>query len=203
MEKCSAGGPSSEGSTERWDTPFNRATNAYKKRPLDKPPTSAGRTSGFGLNMKVAEYYASDGKSSKRGRRKTTNDKDEVEELKKKLATLEKKVETEKTPVDPDELNRLVDARIRQIMPPGLAEGIAAWNAAGQKGPIHVPSIGGSNSSINLPDAVTPPAPFLLGTSTPPSAHQQAVPENDRPAAATGALVSTRAELEAVDKVTN
>ena len=138
-----------------------------------------------------------------RSRRKTTKDKDEVEELKKKLATLEKKVETEKTPVDPDELNRLVDARIRQIMPPGLAEGIAAWNAAGQKGPIHVPRIGGSNSNINLPDVVTPPAPFLLGTSTPRSAHQQAVPENDRPAAATGALVSTRAELEAVDKVAN
>ena len=71
-------GPSSEGSTERWDTPFNRATNAYKNRPLDKPPTSAGRLSGFGLNMKVAEYYASDAKSSKRERRTMSKDKAEV-----------------------------------------------------------------------------------------------------------------------------
>ena len=113
-----------------------------------------------------------------------------------------------KTPVDPNQLNKLVDHRLRQLIPPGLMEGLAAWNAAGQRGPIHVPSIVGSNSSINPPEMVTPPAPLLLVTSMPPSAavldnaHQQ-VPENDRPAAATGALVSTRAELEAVDKVTN
>ena len=96
-------GPSSEGSTERWNTPFNRATNAYKKRPLEKPPTSAGRMSGFGLNMKVAEYYASDAKSSKRERRTMSKDKAEVQELKQQLASLEKKIETEK--MDPDKLN--------------------------------------------------------------------------------------------------
>ena len=50
LEKVGTG-PLSEESTERWDTPFNMATNAYKKRPLDKPPMSAGRISGFGLNM--------------------------------------------------------------------------------------------------------------------------------------------------------
>ena len=88
-------------------------------------------------------------------------------------------------------------------------EGLAAWNAAGQMGPIHVPSTGGSNSSFNPPEmVVTPPAPFLLGTSTPPSAavldnaHQQ-VPENDRIGAATGTLVSTRNELDAITQVTN
>ena len=124
MEKVGTG-PSSGGSTERWNPPFNRATNAYKKRPLDKPPTSAGHISGFGLNMKVAEYYASDAKSSKRPRRTTTNkDSAEVEELKKKVASLEKKIETEKT--DPDKLNQLVDQRIREIIPPRLMEGLAA-----------------------------------------------------------------------------
>ncbi|KAM0915755.1 hypothetical protein ACQ4PT_010616 [Festuca glaucescens] len=40
---------SSQGSTEPWDTTFNRATNAYKKRLKFEPPTSAGRVSGFGL----------------------------------------------------------------------------------------------------------------------------------------------------------
>ena len=82
-------------------------------------------------------------------------------------------------------------------------KGLAAWNAEGQMGPIHVHSTGGSNSSFNPPEMLNPPAPFLLGTSTPPSAavldnaHQQ-VPENDRLGAATGALVSTRAELDAI-----
>ncbi|KAM0836645.1 hypothetical protein ACQ4PT_062179 [Festuca glaucescens] len=40
---------SSQGSTEPWDMTFNRATNAYKKRPKFEPPTSAGHVSGFGL----------------------------------------------------------------------------------------------------------------------------------------------------------
>ena len=57
--------PESEGSHEPWDTAFNRATNAFKNRPLDLPPTSAGRVSGFGLNQKVGEYYDSDAKSKK------------------------------------------------------------------------------------------------------------------------------------------
>ena len=79
LKKVSASRPSFEGSTERWDTPFNRATNAYKKRPLDKPPTSSGRMSGFGLNMKVDEYYTSDAKSSRKERRTTSKDKAEVQ----------------------------------------------------------------------------------------------------------------------------
>ena len=119
LKKASTAGPSSEGSTERWDTPFNRATNAYKKRPLEKPPTSAGRMSSFGLNMKVAEYYASEAKSSRKERRTTTKDKAEVQELKMKMASLEKRIETEKTTVDPDQLNQLVDQRIRQLIPLG------------------------------------------------------------------------------------
>ena len=133
MQKASTAGPSSEGSTERWDTPFNRATNAYKKRPLEKPPTSAGRLSGFGLNMKVAEYYSSDPKSSKKERRTTTKDKAEVQELKKKVATLEKRIETEKTPVDPDQLNQLVDQRLRQLIP-WVDGGVSCLECGGSKG---------------------------------------------------------------------
>ncbi|KAK1643394.1 hypothetical protein QYE76_061199 [Lolium multiflorum] len=38
---------SSQGSTEPWDTPFNRALNILKERPVSKPPTSAGRVCGF------------------------------------------------------------------------------------------------------------------------------------------------------------
>jgi hypothetical protein len=30
---------SSQGSTEPWDTTFNMALNAYKKRPLSEPPS--------------------------------------------------------------------------------------------------------------------------------------------------------------------
>jgi hypothetical protein len=69
-------GPSSQGSPEPWDTPFNRATNAYKEWDLDKPPTSASRVSGFGTSMKVSEYYGSDAKMRKE--RRSIKDKAEV-----------------------------------------------------------------------------------------------------------------------------
>ena len=62
MKALAKDGQSSQGSTEPWNTPFNRATNAFKERDLDLPPTSSGRVSGFGLNMKVGEYYQSDAK---------------------------------------------------------------------------------------------------------------------------------------------
>ena len=60
-----AGGPSSQGSTEPWDTTFNRATNVYKRRDKSLPPTSAGRVSGFGTSMKFINYYHSDADASK------------------------------------------------------------------------------------------------------------------------------------------
>jgi hypothetical protein len=97
--------------------------NAYKERDLDKPPTSAGHVSGFGTSMKVSEYYGSDAKT--RMERRLTKDKAEVQELKKKVESLEKIV-------DPTEMSKLLDERLRQIIPPGLMEGLAAWNAAGQ-----------------------------------------------------------------------
>ena len=46
---------SSQGPTEPWDMTFNRATNAYKKRPKFEPPTSAGHVCGFGTSVKFRE----------------------------------------------------------------------------------------------------------------------------------------------------
>lgn len=204
LKGSSTAGPSSQGSTEPWDTPFNRATNAYKERDLDKPPTSAGRVSGFGTSMKVSEYYGSDAKSRKE--RRSTKDKAEVQELKKKVESLEKIV-------DPTEMSKLVDEKLqeklRQIIPPGLMEGLAAWNAAGQQGPIYVPSVSGSNSSHQVSPLVTPTPPLHLVASTPPTAEADrvVVPDNalesERPGAGTDALVSTLAEINAVKKVTH
>ena len=79
--------PESEGSHEPWDTPFNRAMNEMKERELHLPPTLAGRVSGFGLNMKVWEYYESDAKS-KKTRKVTGAAKAEVEELRKQVEDL-------------------------------------------------------------------------------------------------------------------
>ena len=46
---------------EPWDTVFNRATTAYKKRDKGLPLSSAGRVSGFCMSMKL-EYYKEDPK---------------------------------------------------------------------------------------------------------------------------------------------
>ena len=77
-----AGGLSSQGSTEPWDTTFNRATNVYKRRDKSLPPTSAGRVSGFGTSMKFINYYDSDAEMKKE-RRKPSKYKAEVLELRK------------------------------------------------------------------------------------------------------------------------
>ena len=92
-----------------------------------------------------------------------------------------------------------VEERIREIIPPGLMEGIAAWNAAGRVGPIQVPSMTGSNSAVDVsPDVVTQPA----AANTAP---------DETPAAGTGRVstleavgrVSTLEELNAITKVTS
>lgn len=89
-------------------------------------------------------------------------------------------------------------------------ERLAAWNAAGQKGPIHVPSVSGSNSSFQVsPELVTPTPPLQLVASTPPTVKADRVavldnaPENERHGASTDALVSTLAEIDAIKKVTH
>lgn len=116
LKASATAGPSSQGSTEPWDTPFNRAMNKYKKRDLEKPPTSAGRVSSFGTSMKLSEYYGSDAKT-RRERRTSAKDKAEVQELKKKVESLEKMV-AEK-PVENTELKSKLEERLRLIIPLG------------------------------------------------------------------------------------
>ena len=200
------GGPSSQGSTELWDTTFNRATNRYKRRDRTAPPTSAGRVSVFGTSMKFINYYHSDDAAKRERRRPANKDKVEVLELRKKVETLENQI------VDSTAVAKLVDERLKSILPPGLVEGLAAWNAAGRQGPIYVSSDSGSNSIMNQnpspdvttpqPNATTPPTANAEPQPTPALLHDAtARPENDRPAAGTGALVSTIAELDAITKV--
>ena len=163
MKALAKAGQSSQGSTEPWNTPFNRATNAFKERDLDLPPTSSGRVSGFGLNMKglnmkIGEYYQSDAKSRK-ARRITSKDKAEVEELKKKVESLEQAKE---------ELPKLVEERVNETLrawiPPNLLEGIAAWNVRGQQGPNRqqlkqepAPVAGTGDPAAQRRGAVAPP----------------------------------------------
>jgi hypothetical protein len=154
--------------------------------------------------MKVSEYYGSDAKTRKE--RRSTKDKAEVQELKKKVESLEKIV-------DPTEMSKLVDEKLqeklRQIIPPSLMEGLAAWNAAGQQGLIYVPSVSGSNSSHQVSPLVTPTPPLHLVASMPPTTEADRVvlpdnaPESERPGAGTDALVSTLAEINTVKKVTH
>jgi len=179
--------------------------NVYKERDKSAPPTSAGRVSGFGTSMNFLQYYSTDAETRKE-RRKPTRDRAEVVELRKKVESLEQEK------VDSCTVDKLVDEKLRAILPPGLMEGLAAWNAGGQQGPIHVPSFAGSNSSNNVsPDLVTPlpnnaaQPPLHVVPPAPPTAKDtEALPVaavNDRPATGTGALVSTLAELNAITKI--
>ena len=102
---------------EPWDTAFNRATNAYKDRPLEKAPTSSGRISGFGCSMKVAEYYSSDAKSRKHRRKSTKADSGEVQQLKAEVELLRKRLD-EKAEPDPAKVSQIEDDRIREFIPP-------------------------------------------------------------------------------------
>src|SRR4051812_41014916 len=55
-----------------------------------------------------------------------------------------------------------LEARLRQIIPPELWEGLTQCNAAGGVGPIPVPSVSDSNSYQHLfPNFVTPPSNTL------------------------------------------
>ncbi|KAK1561493.1 hypothetical protein QYE76_017682 [Lolium multiflorum] len=210
---------SSQGSTEPWDTPFNRALNILKERPVSKPPTSAGRVCGFGTSMKFREYYKEENSKKRRRSAMSEEDKAEVEELRKKVSMLEEK---QANSMDKDEVDKLFEKKLRDFLPPQVIEGIAAWNAAGQVGSIKVPSAGASNSIFNAspsPDLVTPPPTIAAGqpmeldepvppadpaeaTKAQPAAvvlHNAPEPQKiDRPAA----TVSTLAQLNAITKDT-
>jgi hypothetical protein len=57
----------------------------------------------------------------------------------------------------PDLIAQQVQQKLRKIIPDELWEGLAAWNAAGRRGALVVPSISGSNSIQHVsPDVVTP-----------------------------------------------
>jgi hypothetical protein len=142
--------------------------------------------------VKFREYYKED---NKKRRERKTHSKAEVELLKKKVHDLEA------TKVDETTVDKLVEEKLRKLLPPQLYEGIAAWNATGQVGPIRVPSGGGSNSSFHVsPDMVTPPAtiaavqPMDLEGPMPPPVER----ENDRPVAA---RASPLAELNALTTI--
>ena len=122
---------SQDSPAEPWDTVFNRVTNAYKNRDKNLPPKSAGRVSGFGTSMKFTEYYKEDAKKRReRKNQSAAKDKSEVEELKLKVKTLEAKV-------DEKAMDILVDEKLCTIIPPGLFEGLAVWNAGGRQGTMN------------------------------------------------------------------
>ena len=76
--------------------------------------------------------------------------------------------------------------KIREIIPDELWEGLAAWNAAGRRGPLVVPSISGSNSIQHVsPNVVTPETakveaqPAAAHVPPPAGANTNAHPEVD------------------------
>ena len=72
------------------------------------PPTSAGRVSGFGTSMKFGEYYKDEIKKRKeRKSQSTAKEKEEVEELKKKVDSI------------PQLVAEKVEEKIHDIIPPG------------------------------------------------------------------------------------
>jgi len=82
--------------------------NAHKKRDKLMPPTSAGRVSGFGTSMKFGEYYKDDiTKRKERKSQSSAKDKEEVEQLKKKVESI------------PEIVAQKVEEKIRDIIPPG------------------------------------------------------------------------------------
>ena len=114
MEAEELAGPSSQEAAGPWDMTFNRAMNVHKGRDKSKPPTSAGRVSGFGTAMKFIEYYSTD-TDNKRTRRKPSNDRAEVLDLREKMAQLQKEK------VDSSMVDQLVaeklDERLRKTFP--------------------------------------------------------------------------------------
>jgi hypothetical protein len=100
---------STPGLSEPWDTPFNRATNAIKKRPKNKKIMSAGHVSGFGLSMKVGIHFKEDSKTRKERRSKVEEmQRLEIADLKAQIAALLVQMEEK------------FEARLRRVIPPQL-----------------------------------------------------------------------------------
>ena len=105
---------SSQGSTEPWDTPFNRALNIHKERPISKPPTSAGRVYDFGTSMKFRDYYKEESSKKRRRSAMPSEDKAEVEELRQKVSMLEEK---QANSLDKEEVDKLFEKKLRDFLP--------------------------------------------------------------------------------------
>lgn len=202
-EIAAAAGIEEPALSELWDTPFNRAINVAKKRPKNKKMTSSGRVAGFGLSTKVGVHFKEDAKTRKERRSKRE------EEQARKIQHLEAQVAEL-----PAQMEAKMEAKLRQMFPPQLWEGLAKWNAAGGVGPIPVPSVSGSNSSQHLsPNMVTPPSnpsaqPLALVSPQPAAAApntdaQPALLQEAREQELTQPRVSTPAELDALTQVSN
>jgi hypothetical protein len=119
-----------------------------KKMPKHKKMTSTRHVSGFGQTTKVGVHFKEDSKIRKERRSKVEEvQRREIADLKVQVVML------------PAQMEEKFEARLRQVIPPQLWEGLAAWNAAGGVGPISVPSVSGSNSAQHVsPNMVTLPS---------------------------------------------
>jgi hypothetical protein len=132
-----------------WDTPFNRAINVIKGRAKSLPPTLTGRVAGYGTYDKVGDFKKEDREAKKErtatamaAAAATASERHEVEKLREQM---------------PDLIAEQVQQKLCEIIPDELWEGLAAWNAAGRRGSLVVPSIFGSNSIQHVSlDVVTP-----------------------------------------------
>jgi hypothetical protein len=133
----------------RWDTPFNSAINVIKGRAKSLPLTSAGRVAGYGMYDKVGDFKKEDPEVKKQRKAAaaaaaaaTASERREVEKLREQMLDL---------------IAQQVQQKLREIIPDELWEGLGAWNAAGRRGALVVPSISGSNSIQHVsPNVVTP-----------------------------------------------
>jgi hypothetical protein len=107
-----------------------------KGRAKSFPPTSASRVAGYGTYDKVGDFKKED-RAAKRERKAAAaaaaaaSERREVEKLWEQM---------------PDLIARQVQQKLHEIIPDELWEGLAAWNAAGRRGALVVPSISDSNS---------------------------------------------------------
>jgi hypothetical protein len=119
-----------------------------KGRAKSLPPTLAGSVAGYGTYDKVGDFKKEDREVKKERKAAVAaaavvaSEKCEAEKLWEQMSDL---------------IAKQVQQKLREIIPDELQEGLAAWNAAGRRGPLVVPSISGSNSIQHVSlDVVTP-----------------------------------------------
>jgi hypothetical protein len=109
-----------------------------KGRAKSLPLTSAGRVAYYGTYDKVGDFKKEDREAKKERKATATvaaaaaaSERREVEKLWEQM---------------PDQIAEQVQQKLREIILDELWEGLAAWNVAGRRGPLVVPSISGSYS---------------------------------------------------------